>query len=175
MDEPGPSPRAAADNLACSRCGAPMERVDRFCRACGLEVRPDAAAIDNYLAEILPGRVDAALGKRVKEQKIVEVETAELLADRAIKWLRTLGFFLGIPAAAFLALITFVGLKTYSDIERVADRAAELEKQLVGPQQQLKKVNDELGNLQQALETAKTSLTSQISQVGNDRTTLKAS
>lgn len=180
MSEAAPRAAPAGENVTCSRCGAVMERSDRFCRSCGLEVRADAAAIDNYLAEILPGRIDAALEKRVKDQKIVEVETAELLADRAIKWLRTLGFFLGIPAAAIVAVVSFLGLRTYSDIEktyaaiqRVTDRAAELEKQLIGPQQQLTKVNTELADLQKELQTAKATLTSQISQVGARQTNVE--
>ena len=146
-----------------------MERADRYCRACGLEVRADAAAIDKYLSEILPGRVNAALEKRVSEQKIVEVETAEAVADRAMKWLRTLGFFLGIPAAAFLALLTFVGLKSYSDIESAANHAADLEKRLTGPEQQLDKAIKDLGELQKALEGAKITL----SQVGDRQSNLE--
>jgi predicted amidophosphoribosyltransferase len=81
------------DRLACTRCGTDVDRMDRFCRKCGLALRAEAGAIEAYLAQILPGRGDAALKDRFKEQKSVEVETAELLAERAMKWLRAFGFF----------------------------------------------------------------------------------
>jgi hypothetical protein len=149
----------------CPGCGAPVSESDRFCRACGCDLRSDHAAIDSYLAKAVPARVDAILGERLKDQKVVEVETAELLAERAIKWLRTIGFLLGIPAVLFGALLSFVGFTTYSQLQQAADRVtvlkaeiAGLESQLGDPKQQLSRVNQELAGIQRELGSAKTQL-----------------
>jgi hypothetical protein len=173
MSDSGAIASDERERLACTRCGTDVGRADRFCRNCGLERREDASTIEAYLSQIVPGRVDAALKERFKEQKIVEVETAELLAERAMKWLRAFGFFLGIPAVLFAAAFSFFGLKTYSDITRVANQAADLEKILAGPQQQLARANRELVQLQADLASAKTTLGSQISQVGERQQSLE--
>ena len=70
---------------ACIRCLAPMEPSDRYCRNCGMEAASEEAKTETYLAQILPDRVDALLEKRFKEQKIIEIETTELISEKAIK------------------------------------------------------------------------------------------
>jgi hypothetical protein len=71
------------------------------------------------------------------------------------------------------AVFSFFGLKTYSDINRVANQAAALEKQLAGPPQQLAWVNQELVTLQAERASAKTTLGNQISQVGERQNSLE--
>jgi hypothetical protein len=158
----------------CPRCSKPVEKGDRFCRNCGAELRTDEQAIQAIIGRVLPERIDAALKERFREQKVVEIETAELLADRAVKWLKTLGFILGIPTLLIVAALSFVGIKTWSDLQNVAERAASLEKQLTGPQQQLANASQEISQLSKELETAKQSLAGQISQVGQRQANLEA-
>ena len=50
-----------------------------------------------------------------KEQKVVEIETAQAIASRLADWMKLLAFFIGIPIAALLLLLGFFGIKTYSD------------------------------------------------------------
>lgn len=125
------------------------------------------------IGRILPERIDAALKDRFREQKVVEIETAELLADRAVKWLKTVGFVLGIPALLIVAALSFVGIKTWSDLQHVAEQAATLEKQLAGPQQQLTHASQQISQLSKELEAAKQSLAGQISQVGQRQSNLE--
>lgn len=158
---------------SCVRCQAPLESTDQFCRRCGLELRPDAQVIGALVERILPERIDAALRRRVVEQKVVEVETAELLADRAIKWLRTLGFFLGIPVVLTVGVLSFVGVKTWSDLRVVAEQTAELQKKLTEPKQQLVLATQQIAQLQADLDAAKQSLSGEISQVGKRQDTLE--
>jgi len=50
-----------------------------------MEAASEEAKTETYLAQILPDRVDALLEKRFKEQKIIEIETTELISEKAIK------------------------------------------------------------------------------------------
>src|SRR4051794_24875155 len=101
----------------CPQCGTALQAGDRFCRQCGLEQHSDTAAINALITRILPARIDAALRERLREQKVVEVETAELLAERATKWLKALGFFLGIPIVLVAAIFSFFGIKGWSELQ----------------------------------------------------------
>jgi hypothetical protein len=53
----------------------------------------------------------------VQRPKIVEIESMELISERAITWLKISGFFLGIPAVMVIAFLSFLGVKTYRNIE----------------------------------------------------------
>ena len=109
MDDP---PNKAPGSIArsCPQCGLAVGATDRFCAGCGLELRGDTEAISALVARMLPERIDAALKDRIREQKVVEVETAQLLAERAITWLKVFGFFLGIPVLLAVAIFSFVGV-----------------------------------------------------------------
>jgi hypothetical protein len=113
---------AKASGPKCPQCHAGCRVDDRFCRNCGTYLREDAQAIDAYLAKVVPERIDAALAARFRDQKIVEVETAEKLAERAMGWLKLAGFFVGIPLLACGAVLSFLGIKTFSDLETACRR-----------------------------------------------------
>ncbi len=97
----------------CPTCGFTSDAADRFCRNCGAELKADTEAVLAVVARLLPERIDALLKERFKEQKLVEVETAELLADRAIKWLKILGFFVGIPVVLIAVFLSFLGIQSW--------------------------------------------------------------
>jgi hypothetical protein len=89
----------------------------------------------------LPARIDAALRDRLREQKLVEVETAELLAERAMKWLKTLAFFLGIPILLVIAIFSFFGIKAWSDL-------LDLQNNLTQPKLRLSQLTEQIGKLE---------------------------
>jgi hypothetical protein len=140
----------------CPQCKSAVDDADQFCRTCGLDLRPGTAAVDAFLARAIPERIDAALKDRFRDQKVVEIETAELLAERAGKWLKLLGVFIGIPILLITAFLSFMGLKTWSNIQNVTKQAFDLQSELTGPRQQLSQITEEIGKLQTDLQTQKT-------------------
>jgi hypothetical protein len=136
----------------CTQCGAALDAGDRFCRMCGLEQRTDAETISAIVARILPERIDAMLKDRIREQKVVEIETAELLAERAVKWLKVVGFFLGIPVLLAVAIFSFLGIKTWSDLQSVASETLALQRNLTEPRQRLAQASQQIQQLQTELD-----------------------
>jgi len=123
-----------------------------------MEAASEEAKTETYLAQILPDRVDALLEKRFKEQKIIEIETTELISEKAIKCLKIFGFFLGIPVALMISIISFVGVKTYRNIEDAAVRATALENALSGPETQLAEIKRRINQLESDLKSRITEL-----------------
>ena len=128
-------------NHSCPECHAEVRQHDQYCASCGARLGSQRHVVEKYLEELLPGRVDALLKDRFKDQNVVAVETSELVATRAIGWLKILGFLIGIPAACVVGLITFVGIKNYADLERI-------ENQLSDPAAHLSTLKNDIASLE---------------------------
>jgi hypothetical protein len=169
-DDPGSDP---AGELKCPGCKVPYTSGDWFCRSCGLQLRDDSKAIDAYLAKVAPERIDEAIKARFKEQKVVEIETAAMLAERAMSWLKTLAFFIGIPALVCVAALSLFGIKTYSDIEKASQKAEQFEKTVSGAQEKFGGVQKRVEGLDESLKAAETRITSQLVKLGEQQKNLQ--
>jgi hypothetical protein len=163
-----------ASNTTCPQCHAHCNVGDRFCHSCGHQLVNDAASVEAQLARILPGQIDAALASRLREQKVVEVETAQLLAERAVSWLKLLGFFVGIPIVAGGIVLAFLGFKTYSDFQSYLERAARFEKVLTTAEQHSGEINKRVTELDAALTSAHKQIDQQLAQIGKQQKDLQA-
>jgi hypothetical protein len=165
---------APASNNTCPQCHAHYDVDDRFCHSCGHQLVNDAACVEAQLARILPGQIDAALASRLREQKVVEVETAQLLAERAVSWLKLLGFFVGLPIVAGGIVLAFLGFKTYSDFQSYLEKAARFEKVLTTAEQHSGEINKRVTELDAALVSAHTQIDRQLAQIGKQQKDLQA-
>jgi hypothetical protein len=150
---------------ACPRCQNPRRANERFCYNCGLELREDAGEIEAYLSKILPTRVDAILKARLSEQKLVEVETAELLAERAMKWMKTIGYFVGIPLLAASVVLSFFGYKTYSDFEKASEKAAQFAKRIEEETARFEPAQQKIAALDKSVQEATQKVREQLAQI----------
>ena len=158
----------------CPQCHAAFAPEDRFCRSCGSYLRDDAKAIDAYLAKAVPERIDAALATRFKDQKIVEVETAEKLAERAMNWLKLAGFFIAIPLVVCGAVLSFLGIKTYSSLEEASQKATSLQTLVSNAEKQFGGLPKRMEELDAQAKSAKSQLDEQIKQIDARQKTLQA-
>lgn len=67
--------------------------------------------------------MDDAIQERLRDSKVVEVETSQAIASRLSEWAKLFGFFIGIPLALFAGWLGAVGFKSYRDVKAVIDRA----------------------------------------------------
>src|SRR5260221_8885088 len=107
----------------CQRCSAGNNASNRFCIACGAALGADWQALERLVDERLTERVRLVLKENFADQKTLEIETSELIAERVAKWAKTFGYFVGIPVALAAFIITLgagflgiIGLRTWSDI-----------------------------------------------------------
>jgi F0F1-type ATP synthase membrane subunit b/b' len=68
--------------------------------------------------------VDDAIRDRLRDSKVVELETSQAIATRLSEWAKLFGFFIGIPLALFAGWLGVVGFKSYKDVKAVIDRAS---------------------------------------------------
>jgi hypothetical protein len=60
--------------------------------------------------------VEAVLNQHFKDQKVVEMETAEAIVTKLSEWAKLLGFFVGIPVALLAVVLGFFGVKSFADL-----------------------------------------------------------
>lgn len=112
--------------MKCPQCDASVSDEHRFCQRCGANLDPALGVVREFVATRLRKEVQNALKSETKDQKLVEIETAQAVVFRLTEWAKLFGFLIGIPVAIIVALLAFFGFKTYSDISKVADGAKDV-------------------------------------------------
>lgn len=72
-----------------------------------------------------PGNVAAlvseAVAARIKDSKVIEVETAQAIAERLIGWAKTAAIFTGIPLGLLVVVLTVLGISNWTDFSKRID------------------------------------------------------
>ena len=92
---------------ACANCQTTSAVGQRFCGNCG---RPLDASID------ISKLIDDRLAARLKDQKLVEVETAQAVVARIGEWTKLFGFFIAFPLGVLVIILTVLGFWQYLDL-----------------------------------------------------------
>jgi hypothetical protein len=86
-------------------------------------------------------QIQTALKEQFKDQKVVEIETAEAIATRVSNWTKLLGFFVGIPVAFLVFVLGFLGIKTYDDLRTYVQKSEVLKSQYESLASNLKNID----------------------------------
>lgn len=103
--------------MNCNRCGHSLGPDDVFCPRCGAQAEVLSLASLDARLNTLQARIGST---ERSEQRIVEIETTEMVVSRVMKWTKMFLFFAAVPAA--LVLI-FLGVLVGRKIENVNDLA----------------------------------------------------
>jgi hypothetical protein len=140
----------------CPRCSSANPVANRFCSSCGAALALENQEIERFIDERLSTRIREELKKNLADQKTVEIETAELIAERALKWARTFGFFVGIPLALCGVILGFIGLRTWTDISTAQDKIGAAAAGLTSAQKDLDAVKRQTTDIATSIQQTKT-------------------
>ena len=100
-----------------------------------------SAGLDAHVAE--------AVAARIKDAKVVEIETAQAIAERLIGWAKSAAIVMGVPLALLAVVLTILGISTWSDFNnRIAEGKKEVERQLETARQNAKDISAQATALQ---------------------------
>jgi len=102
----------------CPQCGASVDIRLRFCGECGKALAKPAGSDVAIESTEFREAVAALIAERLKDSKVVDVETAEAIVNRLSNWAKLFAFFVGIPIALFLAWLALLGLQSLSDLKK---------------------------------------------------------
>ncbi len=130
--------------IECANCKAQNPNRNRFCGDCGAPLGPASIAMKDMRGTALREQVSEIIRTQYKDQKVVEIETAQAIATRLTDWAKLLGFFVGIPIAILLLILGGLGIKTYSDFSSQVEKAQkDVNAHLTAAQASATKLKDE--------------------------------
>jgi hypothetical protein len=163
---------ATPNGLLCKRCATENSTRSRFCSACGAPLGPEWEALERTIDDRLTNKIRATLKQDFADQKALEIETAALVAERALKWAKTFGFFIGIPVVLAVAFFGFIGIKTWSDISSAKDKIATASADLGNAQKQLEATNLRTKEINSEADTAQRQFDAFMKQLADARINL---
>ncbi|MCP4406058.1 MAG: hypothetical protein GY801_53290 [bacterium] len=155
--------------MECLRCNVSNPEGQKYCGNCGMNLDPTLGPLKDFLESNLQQEVQAVLKEQIKDQKVLEVETAQAIVSKLSDWAKLFAYCVGIPLTLLLIVLGVLGIKTYTDISKAADKAEKTITQRVSEVlQKSQKFNDESARLQEAqqkLQEQQVALTSQIAAI----------
>jgi hypothetical protein len=122
--------------MQCSVCNAANPEGKRFCGDCGEPLQANQSGIRRL--------VEQEISARLKDQKLVELETSQAIISRLMDWARIFGYAIGIPLTLLGLVLGFLGVKSYSDFSKFSTLVETARKDAADRIQQAKKANDDL-------------------------------
>ncbi len=134
-EEPTFKPSAVAGEselgVKCLKCGVSNPETNRYCGQCGAVLNPTLGPLWDTIEGGLHDRLETLIRERFRDQKIVEVEIAESVVERVMKWTKNLAFFVGIPLVLLVGALTVWGIKSLTDFQKIiTTKQADVEREL---------------------------------------------
>jgi len=105
--------------MQCLKCNAQNPDDKKFCGDCGAQLKSTGPLSESDLR----GHIRTVIREELADQRVVEVEITEKVLEKLSGWAKLLGYFAGIPLAATLLLLGFLGIKKYSDLSELVKAA----------------------------------------------------
>jgi hypothetical protein len=109
--------------MNCPRCHSENPDGKNYCGDCGAALGQQTSGPEAISEDQLQKQIQAALDTRFKDQKVVEVETAQQIAERLVGWVKLLGALTSIPLAILILILGLLGITKIADFFSYVDKA----------------------------------------------------
>jgi hypothetical protein len=99
--------------MICPRCNSPSVEGKKYCADCGTALDPQG----KQLELLVKSQVEKTIQERFRDQKLIDVETSQAVAERLMAWAKLLGFFIGMPLVVLVIILSVSGIEKYSDFK----------------------------------------------------------
>jgi hypothetical protein len=99
--------------MNCPNCNSPNSDGKKYCSDCGTPLDPQMQRLEIFVK----AQVEKAIQEKFKDQKLVDVETSQAIAERLHGWGKLFGFFVALPVAILLIVLSIGGIERYSDFK----------------------------------------------------------
>jgi hypothetical protein len=128
--------------MNCPHCNSPSADGKRYCADCGTPLDPQTKRLETFVKS----QVEEAIQQRFKDQKLVDIETSQAVAERLHGWAKIFAFAVGVPLGLLIVFLSVAGIEKYSDLKKLV---ATVEEQ-INP-----KIEQAKSDAEQAQKTAK--------------------
>jgi F0F1-type ATP synthase membrane subunit b/b' len=97
--------------MNCPRCNTPSPEGKNYCADCGTPLNITLTYLEGFVTKQIKESLDA----KFKDQKLVEMETAQAVVERVYGWSKLFAYFIAIPLALLLVGFSIAGIRKYED------------------------------------------------------------
>jgi len=101
--------------MNCPNCNSQNADGKRFCADCGTLLDPQTQRLESFVKM----QVEKAIQEKFKDQRLVDIETSQAIAERLHGWGKVFGFFVALPVAILLIVLSIGGIERYSDFKNM--------------------------------------------------------
>jgi len=101
--------------MNCPHCNSPSAEGKRFCADCGTPLDQQT----RYLETFVKAEIEQAIHEKFRDQKLVDIETSQAVAERLHGWAKLFVFFVGLPLAVLVVVLSIGGIGKYSDFKNM--------------------------------------------------------
>lgn len=101
--------------MNCPNCNSANVDGKKYCSDCGTPLDPQMQRLEIFVKT----QVEKAIQEKFKDQKLVDVETSQAIAERLHGWGKMFAFFVGIPFALLLIVLGVGGVEKYGDFKNM--------------------------------------------------------
>jgi hypothetical protein len=110
--------------MNCTNCQCDLPAATRFCPNCGQKVAEESLESMRFAIEGLQAKINLLINETAgKEQKYLEKETIDNIAETVMKWAKRLTYFIAIPLAVLGTILVVLTGKSLNDLRSVAFNA----------------------------------------------------
>jgi hypothetical protein len=100
----------------------------------------DGAGLDARIAEVVISRM--------KDAKVVEIETAQAIAERLFSWAKSFAILIGIPLALLAVVLSLLGINNWADFNhRIAQGKNDIDARIEAAKQRTKEFDTQAKDL----------------------------
>src|SRR6267378_6209028 len=103
--------------MNCPHCDSPSAEGKKYCADCGTPLDTQTA----HLESLVKDQVEESIKEKFKDQKLVDIETSQAIAERLHGWAKMFGFFVALPLAVLVIVLGFLGIEKYGDFKKLVD------------------------------------------------------
>jgi outer membrane murein-binding lipoprotein Lpp len=144
-------------SLLCPHCSSQNPPGQKFCGECGHSLQnpvPDSETLAAFDA-----RIQAAIDRRLQDQSIVEIKTAQAIVTRVTDWAKLFALITAVPLAILLATLAIWGVTSFLDFRKKVDSGKEqITADIQSARDDIKKTHNDTESLKNEVNAARTEL-----------------
>ena len=76
--------------MNCPHCNSPSAEGKKYCADCGTPLDPRTEHLESFVK----AQIEESIKEKFKDQKLVDIETSQAIAERLHGWAKMFGFFI---------------------------------------------------------------------------------
>jgi hypothetical protein len=101
--------------MNCPHCNSTSAEGKKYCADCGTPLDPQTEHLESFVKT----QVEESIKERFKDQKLVDIETSQAVAERLYGWAKLFASFVGVPLGLFIIWLSIAGIEKYSDFSKL--------------------------------------------------------